>query len=143
MKKRIILFLILLIVSGFILFLYLAEKGSYEYDNEGTIRIFIETSVPEKDILTLQNELKAYSEVISVEYITREQAIALLEKNNQREGVVVRLKAVVKRRPENQGIEDYPQRVLDFLDSKKIDSPTPSIISSMSFEGLPLLSNYY
>jgi len=84
-----ILILSLYVVSSFFVITLTVDNILKDIQDKVNVSIYFKPDVTEKDILDAKANLEGFSEVKSVEYISKDQALADFKKNNANEPVII------------------------------------------------------
>lgn len=74
-----VIFLALMVLEGLIVFNVIAGQAFDTLQNKIDISVYFKTTTAENDILNIQTQLEALSEVKSVQYISQAQALSIFE----------------------------------------------------------------
>jgi cell division transport system permease protein len=77
-----IMTLALIVFGGLILFGYVTQQAAASIENKIDISVYFNTNTSEDEILNIQQSLQGLPEVASVQYISRDQALAIFEQDH-------------------------------------------------------------
>jgi cell division transport system permease protein len=83
-----IMTLALIVFGGLILFGYITNQAASAIENKIDISVYFNVNTAEDEILNIQQALQGLPEVASVQYISRDQALALFEQNHANDQTV-------------------------------------------------------
>lgn len=86
----VLIMLVTLFTLGSVVFLRaMLETSLADLQQKVDVNVYFLTDAPEEDILTLKQSLEALPEVASVEYVTREQALAEFEARHENDQIIL------------------------------------------------------
>jgi cell division transport system permease protein len=77
-----IMTLALIVFGGLILFGYITQQAAASIENKIDISVYFQTNTSEDEILSIQQSLQSLPQVASVQYISRDQALATFQQNH-------------------------------------------------------------
>jgi cell division transport system permease protein len=83
-----IMTLALLVFGGLILFGYVTQQATASIESKIDISVYFQTNTSEDEILSIQQSLQSLPQVASVQYISRDQALANFEQNHANDQTV-------------------------------------------------------
>jgi cell division transport system permease protein len=83
-----IMTLALIVFGGLILFSYVTQQAAASIENKIDISVYFNTNTSEDEILNIQQSLEGLPQVASVDYISRDQALAIFQQNHADDATV-------------------------------------------------------
>ncbi|MDO8536707.1 MAG: permease-like cell division protein FtsX [bacterium] len=83
-----IMVLALLVFNGLILFRFIADEAASSIQDKIDISVYFKTNTDEDQILNIKQSLESLSEVKSVEYISRDNALAIFKANHASDTII-------------------------------------------------------
>jgi cell division transport system permease protein len=83
-----IMTLALLVFGSLLLFGYVTQQATASIENKIDISVYFQTNTAEDEILSIQQSLESLPQVASVQYISRDQALANFEQNHANDQTV-------------------------------------------------------
>jgi cell division transport system permease protein len=77
-----IMTLALIVFGGLILFGYVTQQAAASIENKIDISVYFQTNTSEDEILSIQQSLQSLPQVASVQYVSRDQALATFQQNH-------------------------------------------------------------
>jgi cell division transport system permease protein len=124
-----IMTLALLVFGGLILFGYITQQATASIENKIDISVYFQTNTSEDEILSIQQSLQSLPQVASVQYTSRDQALANFEQNHANDQTV------------SQAINELDTNPLEASLSIKANDPS-QYASINSYLQSPNLSQY-
>lgn len=72
-----------LMVGGFVLVGHVAEKWAQEIENKVEIEVFLKDSAPKEDVYSIEQKIKAFKEVESIDFVSKKEALEIFKKRNK------------------------------------------------------------
>ena len=83
-----IMVLALLVFSGLVLFRTIANQAAVSIENKIDISVYFKPATSEDQILNIKNSLENLSQVKSVEYVSKDDALAIFKENHKNDPVI-------------------------------------------------------
>ncbi len=124
-----IMVLALMVFNGLLLFRVVANQAAASIQDKIDISVYFKTDTSEDDILRIKQSLESLSEVKGVEYVSRDNALAIFRQNHVNDNVI------------SQGINELDTNPLEASLNVKAQRPD-QYASIANYLGTPNLASY-